>query len=232
MIKKIILTICILFLAVSSAYARVNVDDEDLAGFKDEFYKYIVQDVNDSGVSDDVIYGYIVSAINSSWDRYSGIPFYLYVNNYGKIAYTTYSKGDSRFSDQNLKTIAFLAKARFFKCMYNSMRDIDISKVGDPDWMTVALQDREGDVLYLLEMNFANLDSTRMEKALDSLIASVKGVGSDFNSVGSRATFRLTIATYCKEFDEIVICTLFTDNNGNVLGEMVLMKNVILRSLG
>lgn len=232
LIKKCVLAVFLVMLCATCTYAKVNVDNGDLADFKNEFSNCIMQSMNKTGTSDSAVYGYIAAAINSSWDKYSYVPMFVYVDYYGKETYDTLLKGDKRFSTDGIKNIAVQSKARFFKALYTSMRDLDISKVSDPDWIMITIWDKNGNVVYLLEVNISDLDNDKLVETFVDVMGSLDLTSKDFDAAIGKASYQVTIATYVSEYDEIVITTLFTDGNGNVYGEAVITKNVIFQRLG
>lgn len=225
--RKIALALVFVVVFCTVALARIHVNPTDIQTYKSNFDDAITQDVNETGESDSVVYAFIIEAINNAWDTYTEFPLYVYSESGGETSYTTIKEGDDRFELDVVKLIEVQSKARFLRAIYTSMQEIDISNVLEPEWFMIAIQDSADEVVYLLEVNPGQSNYRKLEEELISLLKETTNMDSTFNTVLKHADYQITIATYVKKYDELVINLLFADGDGNVYGEAVLTRDHI-----
>ncbi len=232
MFKKIMVTMCItisiILMLFTIAHASIRVDYNDIYTFKANFAEKIIRDFNSSGLTDRVIYEYIIFSINDALDTFSTFPLYIYSDYYGKLSYITIQTYDELFQHPTVKMIEKQSKARFFRAIYFSMTDFDLSQTEEPEWVLITIYNENNEVLYMLEINLGFVEEEKLENELINILGEISYAEEQhFNSVAYVSTFKLTIATYVKKFDEIVVDVLFTDEDGVVYGEAIMTKNHI-----
>lgn len=229
--RKITLALVLILFFCTTVFARIHVNPNDLATYKANFAEDITQYVNKTDQSDSVIYAYLIEAINNAWDTYTKFPIYVYSESQDNVSYTTLKIGDDRFRRDVVKLIEVQSKARLFRAIYTSMEEMDISKVLEPEWFMVAIQDKDDEVVYWLEVNPGPTNDRMLKDEVIRLLKKRSYMDPIFQSILHQTTYRITIATYVKKYDELVIDILFTDNDAKVHGEAVLTRDQIFGKL-
>lgn len=225
--KRLTIALCIVMLVSTAAFAGISVNYNDLATFKANFADDITQNMNLTGTTDATVYKYIIASINSAWNTYSTYPFFLYSEADGDTSDVTLSAYDDLFDNSTVQFIEVQSKARFFKAIYASMKDLDLSHTSEPEWILIGLQDDEDEVIYLLEVQIGSANSRKLEEHVVDLLGKVVLFGKELYPAIDKCTFTLILATYVPEYDEIVLNMLFTDDDGNLYGEAILTRNNI-----
>lgn len=229
LVKKIALvTVLILVFSSTSLFAQINVDSNDINIFKDNFADKIIIDINNMDQSDSEVYSYLISVINSSWSKYKTIPLFLYLDDNGEESYLTINPGDDLFDEDFAQFLEVESKARFLKFIYSSMEDIDLSATKEPAWAFISIQNENRDVVYLLEINIGNNDYKPLENGLVDSIVSMSLANNNFLTKVDDMEYMVTIGTYVAEDDELVVNSLFADEEGNVGCEGIIIITNIL----
>ncbi|MCK4260720.1 MAG: hypothetical protein KAX49_17210 [Halanaerobiales bacterium] len=232
MIKKLLVTFCIICMIVMGALANIRVDYNDIYIFKSNFADKIIRDYNISGVTDRVIYKYIILSINDAWNSYTAFPLYIYINSYEEESYLNIEAYSDIFQNSSLKIIEEQSKARFLRALYKTMKDYDLSDTEEPEWIMVIVHDEENEVIYMLEVNLSFVNGEKLENELVNLMEKISYTNDNFSFKISMSSFTLTMATYSRKYDELIVNLLFTDENGNVYGEAIMIKeNIFVESM-
>lgn len=211
----------------AAAFAAIHVDPRDIQIYTSNFADQIIQNLNETGEADSVVYAYLITSINQAWNTYANFPLFVYSESGTNAIHTTLKKGDSRFDLDVVKLIEVQSKARLLRAIYTSMKEIDLSNVSEPAWLMVAIQAADDVVVYLLEVNPGGVNCRKLEEEVVGLLKKRSYMDAAFHSVFENREYQITIATYVKQYDELVIDILFADRDGNINGEAILIRDQI-----
>ncbi len=201
--RKLIVTVCFLLMITSITYASVCVEYDDIYYYKDRVAHWIQKDLNNTGVSDNNVYRYIIRSINNSLNSYSSFPMYIYLDDDGDIVYATFSPSDDIFSAASIKFITVQSKATFLRTIYKSMNSLDLSSIERPDYLQILMQNNDKENIYILEVNLSSYPTHKLEDECSRCLQNLYYYESFFDTAIDNSHLQLVITTYVEENDEL-----------------------------